>query len=461
MSEARLLIGDVFDVMASLPDGSVDLILSSPPFLALRSYLPPEHPLKAKEIGGERNPGEFIDTMLDCTEEWRRLLAPHGSIAIEFGDTYSGSGGAGGDYYNEAGLRAGQLHPPGSNRLRDGRRTADEIAAGMDAPARAQRTNKYEKRYELVENGRTGPGRTRKARADWPLDKSLCMIPELFRVSLAYGINPLTGRETPMWRCRNVVRWCRPNPPVGALSDKVRPATSDLLIACVGRARYFDLEALREINHPERMGVNAGRISKRDEARAMSGLSSPASAMTADNPGGAPPNDHWWFDEVWEDENGDVFEQDAWLIPTAPYKGAHYASWPPELLIRPIEAMCPRRVCRECGLPSERIVEDEHEANRATNGPQSAERKHLEGGSAGYEVRADRVARTVGWSDCGHNAWRRGVVLDPFAGSGTTLSVAVGHGRDAIGIDLDERNADLVRSRVGMFLTVEEIAAAV
>jgi DNA modification methylase len=47
------------------------------------------------------------------------------------------------------------------------------------------------------------------------------------------------------------------------------------------------------------------------------------------------------------------------------------------------------------------------------------------------------------------------VVLDPFAGSGTTLEVATGHGRDAIGIDIDERNAELARARVGMFLTVE------
>jgi DNA modification methylase len=41
------------------------------------------------------------------------------------------------------------------------------------------------------------------------------------------------------------------------------------------------------------------------------------------------------------------------------------------------------------------------------------------------------------------------------AGSGTTLAVATGHGRDAIGIDLDERNAELALERIGMFLTVE------
>lgn len=42
----------------------------------------------------------------------------------------------------------------------------------------------------------------------------------------------------------------------------------------------------------------------------------------------------------------------------------------------------------------------------------------------------------------------------------TTLAVATGHGRDAIGIDLDPRNADLARERIGMFLTLAEGAPA-
>jgi len=63
---------------------------------------------------------------------------------------------------------------------------------------------------------------------------------------------------------------------------------------------------------------------------------------------------------------------------------------------------------------------------------------------------------TVGWTDCGRDSWRAGVVLDPFAGSGTTLMVALGHGRDSIGIDIDSRNADLARERVGMWLTIED-----
>lgn len=43
---------------------------------------------------------------------------------------------------------------------------------------------------------------------------------------------------------------------------------------------------------------------------------------------------------------------------------------------------------------------------------------------------------TVGWTDCGHGTPGRGVVLDPFVGTGTTAGVAVDMGRDAIGMDL-------------------------
>lgn len=64
MSSATLHIGDVRDVMGTMADGSVDLILTSPPFLALRSYLPADHPDKAKEIGSEPTPAAFLDTLL-------------------------------------------------------------------------------------------------------------------------------------------------------------------------------------------------------------------------------------------------------------------------------------------------------------------------------------------------------------------------------------------------------------
>jgi hypothetical protein len=63
---------------------------------------------------------------------------------------------------------------------------------------------------------------------------------------------------------------------------------------------------------------------------------------------------------------------------------------------------------------------------------------------------------TLGWTDCGHDKYRRGIVLDPFVGSGTTLMAASELGRDSIGIDLDSRNLELARQRCGMFLVEDE-----
>jgi hypothetical protein len=764
----RYIVGDVMEVLRSMPDASVDLVLSSPPrdpFLALRSYLPADHPDKAKEIGSEPTPGAFIDTLLDVVEECRRVLAPHGSLCFELGDTYAGSGGAGGDY-NANGLREGQARFDGSARRGSGRVQYD----GMPSiPGR--------KHYTV---DRAGDG--------WPLEKSLCLVPELLRIAMVYGVNPLTGRTTQRWRARNVVRWCldgdtvvyaktpkgvgparllhlaqnwqpgqwqlwdgsrwahvlgwsatsaddaieiefrngerisatrehqwpterglrrtdeltvgdrvphvrlpdtetvspamladddigwlvgtfladgsfdsrdriqiaghrdeselrrlrmariaaaydgtctahavgdgnegvvvirsyvlaaiirryvagdsarnkslqpavwrrsnaflhhllagylegdgwydakndrwrlnftdnqwlardlrtvcarlayscrirravkpadarggqflgtashchrgdirmqpgpmvkapgevvalrpskrrrfydigvegephlfalasgilthncRPNPPVGALGDKVRPATSDILVACVDRKRYFDLDAVRL---PGSANTHA-RTAKGVESRPSTGKSADddrrggnfSSLDTIHETNGAPPLDHWWFDEV-----EDLFPQDAWHVSTEPYKGSHYATWPSELLKRPILAMCPARVCTTCGEPSSRVLGPATYVN-AKSGDQVEKAKWMAGelqrqGAIGRDNGALRVAETTGWSDCGHGTWRQGVVLDPFAGSGTTLLVAHGHGRSAIGVDLDERNADLARERVGMWLEVE------
>ena len=414
MTGAAYIVGDVRDTLSTVPDNSVDLILTSPPFLALRSYLPADHPDKHREIGSEPGPAEFLDTLLGLSAEWRRVLAPHGSIAIELGDTYSGSGGAGGDYAPD-GMRAGQSKFDGSNHRRG--RIVDH------------------------DSGRRTPG------PGWPLAKSLAMIPELYRVALAYGIHPLTGEPSPAgsWRVRNVVRWARPNPPVGALGDKFRPATSDMVIACTSRTRYFDLDSVREPSSPNTNARTAKGVAARPNDCKTSPDGNRDSLSIQHRHDTAPPLDHWWADP------DDTFDQDAWLIPTHGFPGAHYATFPPALCVRPIEAMCPRRVCTVCGEPSRRIVELESHGEWCRTDLADSSVNH---GGPGTHGDRTRQSTTLGWSDCGHNAWRPGIVLDPFGGSGTTAVVATGHGRNCLLIDLDERNADLARNRVGMFLSV-------
>lgn len=401
VSEARYIIGDTRDVTATMADGSVDLVMTSPPFLALRSYLPADHPDKSREIGSEPTPAAFIDMLLELTAEWGRVLAPHGSICVELGDTYSG-GWVGDSTPNDP-----RANAEGGPLIRDRRR------------------NSHEKRNKLRESNLRG----------WPLPKSKALIPELYRIALAYGINPLTGKPSPagQWRVRNVVTWCRPNPPVGALGDKFRPATSDMVVATRTSNRYFDLDAVRSLPN-DRTNESGGGFANRTSA--FPGETRNGERHTASNPAGAPPLDYW-------------------VIVAGGYEGSHYAVFPPELCRIPVLSMCPQQVCTRCGEPRRRIVAVEYAEtpNRALR--DDDDRRY--GSIDGKRHNDHRVMshETLGWSDCGHDSWRRGVVFDPFAGSGTTLLVANGHGRDAVGIDIDERNADLAVERCGMFLTVE------
>lgn len=91
-----------------LPDESVDLVITSPPYWSLRSYTDGgEH--FAEQLGSEASPKEFVANLVDCTREWVRVLKPTGSIFVNLGDKYAGSGG-----HNNAGVTKRNL--PGMGR---------------------------------------------------------------------------------------------------------------------------------------------------------------------------------------------------------------------------------------------------------------------------------------------------------------------------------------------------------
>jgi DNA modification methylase len=72
-----------------LPDGSVDLICTSPPYWGLRSYSDNGEHYEG-QIGSEETPAEYIAALLACTREWMRVLKPSGSLFVNLGDKYGG-----------------------------------------------------------------------------------------------------------------------------------------------------------------------------------------------------------------------------------------------------------------------------------------------------------------------------------------------------------------------------------
>jgi hypothetical protein len=139
-----------------------------------------------------------------------------------------------------------------------------------------------------------------------------------------------------------------------------------------------------------------------------------------------------------------------WTIATSPYKGAHYATFPPKLIEPMILAGCPQFVCANCGAPYQRVLE------RIDKRHWTERNDYKSGDKYKFEYLESKQSNEVGRNDapasfkspemidkgfqptCNCNAGTTsGIVLDPFVGSGTTVMVANHLGRKGIGLDLN------------------------
>lgn len=154
-------------------------------------------------------------------------------------------------------------------------------------------------------------------------------------------------------------------------------------------------------------------------------------------------------------------------IPTAPFPGAHFATFG-ERLVEPLlragssEGGC----CDRCGAPRERVVEEGAPLaeQRAACGADStggysgaSTKEHAAHGvqdasAVKARVLAGMVARvTTGWAStcsCAGAGVQPCLVMDPFCGSGTVGAVCVREGRDFVGVELSEANAEMARARI-------------
>lgn len=151
-------------------------------------------------------------------------------------------------------------------------------------------------------------------------------------------------------------------------------------------------------------------------------------------------------------------KRSVWHISPKPYKEAHFAVFPPDLIEPCIRAGSSEKgCCADCGEPYVRDIEVEGSKTHWKEGRTISD-DHLSNDFAQSGKRVPRkdtiiIKKSIdkGWiknCECEQNKIIPSVVLDPFGGSGTTAGVAIKNNRKAILCELNEDYIDLMEDRI-------------
>lgn len=487
----EILIGDCRRTMTELPAGSVHACITSPPYWGLRDY-------KAGEamIGLEPTPEAHIENLLAVFREVRRVLRDDGTLWLNYGDAYAGTGKSGGGSQGEKWDDHGNPTHVGNN---GGRWSSPAVGyqAGdlMMLPHRvamALQADRWIVRSAIV---------WAKALSFCPTYSGSCMPESLgstrwekCRVKVSNGSRNqtiggnrdrqlsddvrephLATADQAQWSpCPGCAR-CEPNGGYVLRRGSWRPTAAHEFVfqLAKGPGYYCDGQAVKEKNETYdalRRAHLYKTPSPKERLREADGMQPGLSGGYA----------------------GSRNLRNVWTINPQPFPDAHFATFP-EKLIEPIVKVSTsqRGVCPECGAPWARVMSVRPSAADAPTSYRAVTEHSIEarpndgiastmgGGQARQDWLNENAPKTLGWRPtcgCGggkshgtvrlgfdhHGAERIGVkvhpdpipatILDPFGGSGTTGMVANQHGRDAIICELNEEYAAMAKQRIGKAL---------
>lgn len=278
--------GDCRLMLKHLPEQSVNTCVTSPPYWGLRDYGHED------QIGLERTPDDYIQTMVNVFREVRRVLRDDGTLWLNLGDTYNAyNGGAG----------------PGSKLSK----------------------NQTEQRPKLE----TGYGLQCKTLKP----KDLIGIP--WRVALAL--------QADGWWLRQDIIWHKPNPMPESVRDRCTKSHEYIFLLSKSERYYFNCEAIKEdsvTNDTRRPYGSKGswELDGRDESKRPNGqqrkprVSAAKGSFNGKTEAMADTGQNA-FRAITEKRN----KRSVWTVTLKSYKGAHFATYPEDLIEPCVMAGCP------------------------------------------------------------------------------------------------------------------------
>ena len=349
----KILCGDALCELQKLPAEVFDCVVSSPPYFGLRNYC------VDGQIGLEATPELYLQRLTDVFIECKRVLKKDGTMWIVIGDSYAGSGRGIGDI-NKKGIQQ-----------------------------KASYMGEFCKPYHL----------------DGYKSKDLIGIPWALAFALRNG----------GWYLRQDIIWHKPNPMPESIRDRCTKAHEYVFLFSKSAKYYFDHNAILEpakydgrkkMTHEGSTKYSAngtgigiqnvskggrerwpnkirGFVEKEDKTGLREqhhGANIKPRPFGGKNQTGTGRND---VGNVWIDKPARN-KRSVWTVPTRAFKGAHFATFPPDLI----------RTCIAAGCPPD------------------------------------------------------GIVLDPFMGAGTTAVVAKELSRNYVGIELNGDYVRMAEERV-------------
>lgn len=411
---------DVLEGLRTLPDSSVQSVVTSPPYWGLRDYgidptewpavefapmanLPPIIvPGQSCCHGLEMDPVSFVAHEVAIFREVRRVLRNDGTLWLNLGDCYADGGkGGGGAYMNERGEKAWGPR------------------AGL--------------------NGWRPPMGGLK-------HKDACGIP--WRVAFAL--------QADGWYLRSEIIWAKPNPMPESCSDRPTKAHEYLFLLTKRPRYYWDADAVKEPCSSE----THARIPQSAE-RSIQRSRDEGASISDSNPEG-----HGVNPKARELQFGvrstssfkacadlNVLTRNirsVWSVASEPIGYRHFAAFPSRIPERCILAgTSVIGCCSLCGAPWRRNTRPGTRISSGGSSRKHAQVREHQGANGVLTTGVYSTRETIGWT-AGCECCADSVpctVLDPFAGSGTTGLAANRLGRRAVLIEKSSQYCQIIRQR--------------